>query len=332
MTIAPVLALAEFPEDMPPLVAVVVDTEEKFDWNAPFTRKTRDVSSVAEQIRAHSIFDRLGIVPTYVIDDPVVSDSSAAGLLREFHQDGRCEIGAHLHPWVSPPFNEEVNRYNSYHGNLAPAVEREKLLRLTEAIAKTFGHTPRVFKAGRYGLGPSTFDVLEECGYTVDCSVVPYSSFAEDGGPNFYGFPDRPYWSSNGLFEVPLSRGFFGYLPWVGERMPVAFDARLAVRMRLPGVLGRLGIARRSTLTPEGISIENQKRLVKQLLDRGHKVLTLTYHSSSLGIGCTPYARTEEERDRVVAALSEVLEWLQHTSGCRFTTVAAVRNAAVNSV
>ena len=54
--------------------------------------------------------------------------------LREIHASGRCEIGAHLHPWVSPPFDEEVNARNSYPGNLPRELERKKLAELVDAI------------------------------------------------------------------------------------------------------------------------------------------------------------------------------------------------------
>ncbi len=94
--------------DLPPLLQVVVDTEEEFDWSKPFNRESNAVRNLAHQEKAQKLFDRLGIKPTYVVDYAVASQSMGYGPLREFLADGRCAIGAHLHPWVNPPHLEEV--------------------------------------------------------------------------------------------------------------------------------------------------------------------------------------------------------------------------------
>ena len=89
--------------DGPPLIQVVVDTEEEFDWGAPFDRSSVAVSAITAQHYAQDIFAGFGLVPTYVIDYPVATAATAIAALREFHDAGRCLIGTHLHPWVNPP-------------------------------------------------------------------------------------------------------------------------------------------------------------------------------------------------------------------------------------
>ena len=54
-----------------PELLVVVDTEEEFDWSAPFSREATATRSIPAQARAHDIYDRLGVVPTYVVEYPV---------------------------------------------------------------------------------------------------------------------------------------------------------------------------------------------------------------------------------------------------------------------
>ena len=102
-----------------PELAIVVDTEEEFDWTKPFSRDARAVTAIPAQARAQEIYARFGLVPTYVVDHPVATDPVAAGFLRSLKDAGAAEIGAHLHPWVTPPHDEAVNVYNSYHCNLA---------------------------------------------------------------------------------------------------------------------------------------------------------------------------------------------------------------------
>jgi hypothetical protein len=310
-------------------LAIVVDTEEEFDWSRPFARENRATTTIPAQARAHEIYDRLGIVPTYVIDHPVATDANAVAFLGGLAAAGRAEIGAHLHPWVTPPDEEVLSRANSYPGNLPPALERAKIAALTEAIEAGFGHRPTVFKAGRYGFGPHTAAALAELGYQVDCSFVPHVSFAGDGGPSFYGRPDRPFWldEARRLLEVPLTSGFAGSVAAAAERRPALFDSPAAARLHVPGILSRLGLAERVRLSPEGHSPAEQRRLLETLARRGHRFFTLTYHSPSLAPGHTPYVRSEGDLAAFLAALEEVLLFFRDGLGGRFTTLTRYRSA-----
>ena len=109
MTIPEPAGLIKFPSDLPPQLTVVVDVEEEFDWSKPFSRDETSVTNVDELWRIQEIFDRHGVIPTYMIDYPVATTPSSIRIIRDIHEGGRCHIGAHLHPWVTPPFEEEVN-------------------------------------------------------------------------------------------------------------------------------------------------------------------------------------------------------------------------------
>jgi hypothetical protein len=308
---------------------VVVDTEEEFDWTAPFSRDSRATTAIPAQARAHEIYDRLGVVPTYVVDYPVASDPAAVAFLAALRDSGKAEIGAHLHPWVTPPYEEQVTPRNSYHCNLPPALERAKIEALTGAIEKNFGERPTAFKAGRYGFGPNTARVLADLGYRVDCSLVPHSDFSGDGGPDFRGRPDRPHWLPEGLLEVPLTVGFLGAMPRLGESAGWLFDSPSAGRLRLPGALARSGIVARSRLTPEGVSASEQCRLIEAMAARGHRLFSLTYHSPSLAPGHTPYVRHEADLAAFLASIERVLTFFRDSVGGRFTTLDGVYRAAL---
>ncbi len=313
---------------MKPELIIIVDTEEEFDWTKPFARANVATRSIPAQARAHEIYDRFGVVPTYAIDYPVATDPEAVAFLKRLRDAGKAEIGAHLHPWVTPPHEEEVTSFNSYHCNLPPALERAKLVALTDAIERGFGARPTLFKAGRYGLGDHTKAVLAELGYTVDCSVVPHSSFADDGGPSFLGWPDRPYWldEGRGLLEIPLSVGFIGAAASVGPKAGGLFVHPGAARLRLPGMLARSGLLARSRLSPEGVPAEEQCRLLASMASRGHRLFSLTYHSPSLAPGHTPYVRDEADLAAFLANIEKVLTYFRDELGGRFTTASRVRS------
>lgn len=310
-----------------PLLLVVVDTEEEFDWTKPVARENRATASIPQQALAHEVYDKFGVVPCYVIDHPVATDPVAVRVLGDLQTEGRAEIGTHLHPWVSPPFAEPLSVRNSYHCNLPPALERAKIDTLTQTIASALGQRPTIFKAGRYGFGPNTQAVLQDLGYAVDCSFVPHVSFAGDGGPVYYGTPDQPFWlnAEQTLLEVPLTSGFIG--PWrgLGPRIAPLFDSPGAARLRLPGVLGRTGLLARSRLTPEGVPASEQCRLLDALVHAGQRVFSLTYHSPSLGIGHTPYVRSDADLRQFLAAIETVLLHFRDALGGQFVSMSALR-------
>lgn len=276
--------------ERPPLLCVIVDTEEEFDWRRPLSRDNTSVTSISAQVRAQEVFAEFAVVPTYVIDYPVSSDPAAIELLRGLQDEGACEIGAHLHPWVNPPHDEAVEPCNSFPGNLPPALERAKLLRLTETIEDNLGRRPRVYKAGRYGVGPATAALLEDLGYEVDASVVPYTSFAPSCGPDFSGFGFRPYWFGAGrrLLELPLTVGFAGLCRSWGQPVFPVLSAPWGMKLHVPGIAARLGLLERIRLTPEGVDPAAQRRLTRSLLAQGARVFSLTYHSPSLQPGHRP--------------------------------------------
>ena len=306
-----------------PVLVVVVDTEEEFNWNLPFDRASTATRSIPAQDRVHEIYDRFGVVPTYVMDYPVASSPQASRYLRTLVDSGRAEFGTHCHPWVTPPHGEAVTVFNSFHGNLPIELEAAKIRSSTDAVAQAFGRAPKVFKAGRYGLGPHTMGILQELGYTVDCSYVPHTSFTREGGPSFHHTPVQPFFTdaSRALLEVPMTVGVFGALGSVGRRVPAIFDNTLSRASRLPGMANRLGLLERLRLSPEGYDLESQTRVMSALFKQGLKVFTLTYHSPTLQPGNTPYVNNEEDLTRFLATIEGVLSFFRDRLGGTFSTL-----------
>src|SRR5687768_14349661 len=96
-----------------PTLMVVVDTEEEFDWSAPFSRDATSVTAMRHIDRAQRLCESAGVAPTYVIDYPIARQPLGYEAISAWARDGRCQLGAHLHPWVTPPFEEDVCGRNS---------------------------------------------------------------------------------------------------------------------------------------------------------------------------------------------------------------------------
>src|SRR3979409_426475 len=213
----PRCAAITLPAKNKPTLSVVIDTEEEFDWSAPFDAAATATENIKCQPLAQEIMDRHGVIPTYVVDYPVANTPSAYSVLRAIADGGRCEIGAHLHPWVNPPHEGPINAFTSFPGNLPEGLEREKLARLSARIEQSFGQRPRIYKAGRYGLGPASFRSMASLGFEIDASVVPRTDFSRSPGPDFASFPSVPMKGPNELTVLPLSVHFVGALASLGE-------------------------------------------------------------------------------------------------------------------
>jgi hypothetical protein len=313
---------------------VVVDTEEEFDWSKPFDRNSVATSSIAAQPLIHErVFDAYGVVPTYVVDWPVATTQSSVDVLKALMEAGRCEIGTHLHPWVTPPHSEAVNTFNSYAGNLPPELELQKLEGLTTAITKNFGRAPLMFKAGRYGLGAHTAAAIEKLGYGIDASVVPYTSFRGDGGPDFSESLPDPFWFSvneRRLLELPVTTGFAGALKSQGGRLFPGLNTTLARKLRLPGIAARSGMLERIRLTPEGCSADDMIRLLDAMIDSGCEVFSMTYHSPSLRAGHTPYVRNEAELEQFIDSIERVCRHFKERLNGSFMSGSALRATLVS--
>ena len=317
---------AQYPSNRPPVMMVIVDTEEEFDWDKPFARSNTATTNIGKQNLTESIFAEYGVIPTYVIDYPVATQSWALTILRGLLEVRKCEIGTHLHPWVNPPFEEDITTKNSYPGNLPAELEFRKLEALTQAVEMNLGLRPTVYKAGRYGVGPATANSLERLGYEIDCSVVPHTSFEESEGPNFQNAPDQPYWFGNGrMLEIPLTTNFVGIGWALGPLLYPIVTRRTFRRCHMPGLLARSGILERITLTPEGVDHAAHLRLIKALLDRGHRIFSLTYHSPSLGLGHTPYVRTGEDLQRLLERIRGILHFFKFECKGEFITPTRLR-------
>lgn len=322
----PVRWLLSVPQSWPPTLLVVVDTEEEFDWDEPFDPSATSVRNILEQPHAQAIFDTHGVQPAYCITYPVAI-SAEAEILRHFAREGRCSIGAHLHPWVTPPHEGPVQDAYSFPGNLPKALERAKLETLTEVIAEQFGTWPTIYKAGRYGIGPGTAETLDALGYRLDCSIVPRTKFYDKGGPDFTGYDDEPFMASDTLLEVPLSVHFVGMAAQAGPRAFPLLNSSLGRRLRLPGIMARTGLLERLRLTPEGHRLPDLVRQTKSAVGHGKRLFMMTYHSSTLMPGGSPYVKDDVGRKAFLDCLAGYCAFFMETLGGRPGTLPGVAAA-----
>ena len=302
-------------------VLLTVDTEEEFDWDAPFQREGYGLSHVAQIARFQAFCETIGAHPVYLIDWPIANSAQAVEVIGDAVARGTAEVGVQLHPWVNPPFDEEVNARNSFAGNLPRDVEAAKFAMLRDRIEAAFGTAPLIYRAGRYGLGPNTAQLLKAAGIRIDTSVRPLFDYSAEGGPDYSHHPAAPYWvdRDHRLLELPVTSAYWGPLRQLG---PMLHRVQRHVPTMFSG-FSRFGLLERIALTPEGVSAEEAIRGINIAVESGLPVLVLSFHSPTLAPGHTPYAADD-------AAVEALYEWFTaiyaalDQRGVRSTTVREV--------
>jgi len=291
------------------LFMVGVDTEADDQWTLE-GRKRLSVENARALPRLQALCDAHGVRPSYLVTHEMATREPSRSILRDLSATGRCEIGAHLHPWSSPPYREEdlVGRYPS---QLDDSQLQTQLAELTAAIESSIGVRPVSYRAGRHGFDGRSLGILEKLGYRVDTSVDPLFNETRKGGPSFAGAPVVPYWpdpadvrarGTSSVLEIPVSSATRPALPKALER---GFTSLPAIPWR--GYLKRLGL-RAVWLRPSYSSSEDAKTLASALVARGVPTLNMLFHSSELVPLGSPYNRTEADVDRFFERLERVFE------------------------
>ena len=279
-------SLIQWPDDFGTRFTLFVDTEEEFDWRLPLNRDSRSVTAIAAMPAAHRLLVERGVAATFLVDHPIASSPRAVDAIKQCLADGRSAVGTQLHPWVNPPFDEEVTGPNSFTGNLPNALQAAKLAELTQTIETAFGARPRAYRAGRYGVGADTFAMLEAEGYRLDTSLRPAYDYSPEQGPDFSAVPNHAF-RAGGIVALPFTTVFTGALRGRGMSLYRALGGIPKGR----GVAARLHLLSRVSLTPEDMPLSDALEAIRIAAGEGLRVLNFAFHSPSVEPGHTPYVR-----------------------------------------
>ena len=312
------------------VLIVSIDTEED-NWEP--RRDGVTLGNIRELRRLDGLLRKLGVRATYFTTYQVAAEPWTADIVRSLAEGGHAEVGAHLHPWNTPPLDEPFLPRNTMLTNLPPGLQLAKLVSLTTALTEALGAAPTIFRAGRYGLGPATVAALIQCGYRVDCSVTPFVNWQQtDDGPDFVGAPVDAYrLSAHGdvrrpeaagpLLEIPVSVGYnrTPFAVWGSVRR--ALEAPALRPLHLAGVASRTGLVKRIVLNPEVATAGEMLTLSRRLIESGVHHLHATWHSPTLRPGLSPFAETAADVERLYTAIAAYVEGLSTITPLTFATV-----------
>ena len=294
-------------------LAITIDVEEDnwSDYNsAPV------LSNIGKLTELQTVFDNYNVKPTYLISYPVATDKNSISILRKILDQGRCEIGAHLHPWNTPPFEEEKTVKNTMLSNLNKELQYRKLESLHAKIVENFKMDPVSFRSGRWGFDHTVAENIHRLGYKVDTSVSPYLNWESYYGPDFSNRSPMPQLLQIGnggpdasILEVPATIGFLqDNYDRCNARMKTISGSALR-HFRLIGILDRLNIINKVWLSPESDDAGKMIRLSESIKRNNYPILNMFFHSPSLRHGLTHFTKTKDEETELTRRIEKFLEY-----------------------
>ena len=311
----------------PTLLLMTVDTEEAWDWDGPFPTTDYCVDHVQRLVDFQAVCERHGIRPTYFANYAVMSQPASRDTMLALAARDGVEVGMHVHPWNTPPFvpGEAVVPRDTYLATASAATIRTKLGAVLGAMHAA-GLNPRSFRGGRYSTGGEIHAFLKHAGFVADCSIVPYTSWMEEGSPDFSRdgvMPRRLEPSAkggHGLWEIPQSAGFTREPFDLLARMYRNIERGPLSRLRLIGIAERLGLVRKIWLNLELDDTADWVPFLLRLRAMRVPVVTITVHSSSLFAGPGPYTRDIADERRMFERIERVFAAIGALEGFRPAT------------
>lgn len=288
---------------------VTIDTEADDQWKQDGVVTLANLEALPH---FQAFMEERGVMPTYLcsyetLAHPVLKE------LAQAHAEGRAEVGGHLHPWTTPPFDTFDDEIQRFPLELPETALAEKLAVLTKTLAALLGEPPVSFRAGRWGADERVYRAVHAAGYRVDSSVTPGIEWRRviknpaphAAIPDFRNVGPAPFTvSGTNLTEYPMSILPTGILP----------SLRLARYANRKDGIGRIARAlsrpRWCRIFPE-TTLNDLIAVYRAARARSLSVLVFMIHSSELMVGASPYVKDQVALDRIYRLLDAFIEFLR---------------------
>lgn len=311
-------------------VVVSLDVEEEGLFSGSYPRQAAGLTNIARLRRLEFLPGEFGLPLTLLCDYPVLTHDPSLRVIEDVLGRTGGELGAHLHPWNTPPFPPMPWPEPVSTAVMPVETFRGKLETLQEAIRRFRGRPATSFRMGRWNLFRRAMAVLPEVGIAVDSSVAPLRHV--HGGPDHFLAPADPYWTGCGtanekrLLEAPTTQ-----VPLI----PGTAGPAYALARRLPKRAGDLLLGSfMKTLTlgvnPVWMPEATMRLATMAHVRRGGRALTLFWHSSEMLPGASPHFPDQASVDAFLRKIRRFAVWLRRRFSVRGTTLTALAGPEFN--
>ncbi len=303
-------------------LVISIDVEEEGLFSGRYAQHAPSVANVESLQRLEFISRDMGFPLTLLSTYHVAKHDASRDILTRWRDELGAELGAHLHPWNTPPI-EDMGTPEPVRADRMPLnVLRSKMATLFDTLEERFGARPTSFRMGRWDFGKQVEGLLSEFGVQVDSSHAPLRHAF--GGPDRFLTPSYdPYWlppkydDSPPVLEAPLSM-----VPvWQGSPKIVYNFARLmpgSLRERILHGFATVGAA---GIQPVWYPAPSMRLAARTHRRRGGNVLVMFLHSSELMPGNSPHFPNEDAVARLVEKIRHFLVWLTQSGPIQGVTL-----------
>ena len=303
---------------------LTVDTEADNQWNHGCSLSVENIRFIP---RFQMLCEKYQIHPTYLLTSEVCDDQYARNLFSDYARRNVAEIGAHLHPWTTPPFDEKDGfRFNDLNHAFATELSEEvldqKIKYLTYQIESISGKRSLSFRSGRYGFNEVVAKVLSDNSYLVDSSITPYCNWARqkgipggEGGVDFTGcppFPGEYTFSDGSLIEIPITILPTKFLLKKNNLLTTYYfqnvDSNILLRIIRKLIFERQPLWLRPF---EWMTSGLLEELFNEASNINLPFIVMMLHSSELMAGCSIYRENEEDINKLYDLLESFFVFLK---------------------
>lgn len=301
-------------------LTITIDVEED-NWGQ-YHVKNPELTNIEKIPILQSIFDRFGIKPTYLITYPVATDYKSVSILKKILDNDRCEIASHIHPWNTPPFEEEVDDRNTILCNLPKELQYKKIEALHEKIFKNFGVEPISFRSGRWGYDENVAENILKLNYKVDTSILSFTDWSDIYGPNYSMiFPktfkyciEKNNSQKLQLLEVPGTVGYMNQNFKLCNDIHNFVDKNKLKIFMMDGLFDHIQFIKKIWLSPETTNLNHMIKLVNNMVTNGYDLVNMFFHSATLIPGYSPFVKNTDEEKVFIQKIERFIEYISENN------------------
>jgi hypothetical protein len=302
---------------------ITIDTEADNQWDHGRELTVENIKYVP---RFQELCEKYDIKPTYLVTSEICEDEYSQKLFSKYIKDEKAEIGAHLHSWTTPPFQDKDGyRFNDPNHAFATEFPQEiidqKLKNLTNQIEQSFGKRPFSFRSGRFGFDERVARILINNGYLVDSSVTPYTDWSVNkgmpdgkGGPDFSNYKSFPFsyrFDSKTLLEIPVTIIPTKFPLNSNEKIALEYFKRVNNNIVLRGFRKLFFQNQPLWLRPYSYMTSGHfEEVINECIRIKLPFLVMMFHSSELMPGCSKYRKDKESVEKLFELLEQLFVFI----------------------
>ena len=256
--------------------------------------------------RFQKLCDKYGFKPTWLTNYEMMMDNNYVQFITEVVNEGRGEIGMHLHAWSTPPeYSLKAEKDNvPYLIEYPEHIMEEKIKFMTSIITEKTGITPTSHRAGRWGMNEKYFRLLKKYGYLYDCSVTPHINWSGNGGQT----KDSSGTDYSKASEVPCRIQEIIEIPMTIRAVHGMFRKSTgSVKVYLKSIYHFVK-GKNLWLRPNGDNLEEMLYLIDCVEKSSDDYIMFMIHSSELMPGGSPTFKNEEDIEKLYQDLEIIFE------------------------